>query len=323
MNTTYTGNQMLLHKSKIAFLSSRNYPETLFEEIEEWIKSLDMEKECILCNHYSLLEKQVLFKLLELQFPIILIRTEGFSDKLQQKIDQLIKLDKILIIDLFYEYPLTLAEKARKRLQYIIDLADHTVIGYCRRMGNIEQLIRGKDNVTVVADERPYFHSEQCVMHFQYPNQKGTVDLQLTDRDMGHELIIEQLNYAGGGKFKRDRIVFDRSDIGELKKTIGLLIEMDKLQKKRDKEERRKSRGERYRLMIENQRRTYPKAFMPWKEKDEMELMDLYKNQQLDIKEIAEQIGRSTKAVKSRLKLIYKESEKDDSESENISNLNI
>jgi len=68
----YFGEQALLKEMKTVFFCPYDVPESIFKSIRQWIKTLDPEKDCVVCGNSTGIERYTLRLLLRKKFSVIL-----------------------------------------------------------------------------------------------------------------------------------------------------------------------------------------------------------------------------------------------------------
>ena len=139
----YNGNIKLLELPKTAFLCSRKVPATVVLKCYDWAIEQREKGNCIISGFQSQIEKDVLHYLLKGKQPIIIALARGLKEKLETELEQAINQGKLLIITPFDKEVKRVTEKtAQTRNHLMIDLAANITVGFKRKGGLLEELLK-------------------------------------------------------------------------------------------------------------------------------------------------------------------------------------
>lgn len=123
-------------------------PDGHWEAIETWINSLSDADVCVVCGAHSPIEKRVFYDLLERKIDLIWMTASHTPDYIDERMMQAINENRLLIITYCDETVHYISRaSACARNEWIVNLAQTIVVGYCRPQGNISQLLQQKENV--------------------------------------------------------------------------------------------------------------------------------------------------------------------------------
>lgn len=137
---TFLGNKDLLDLPKTAFLSSRRIPPEQVLKCYDWATNQRDEETCVISGFHSALEKDVLRFLLKGRQPLIVVLARRLYSHTPGEWSAPLAEGRLLIVS---TSPAARASVAttRQRNSYILDHADHVVIGSLTPGGSLEKLI--------------------------------------------------------------------------------------------------------------------------------------------------------------------------------------
>jgi len=139
----HIGNIKLLKIPNTAFLCSRKVPASVVLKCYDWAIEQRNKGKCIISGFHSQIEKDVFHYLLKGKQPIILVLARGLKRKMEPELLNASEQKRLLIITPF-EKSITRVtrETARKRNQFMVNLADSITVGYVRESGQLEELLK-------------------------------------------------------------------------------------------------------------------------------------------------------------------------------------
>jgi predicted Rossmann fold nucleotide-binding protein DprA/Smf involved in DNA uptake len=150
-NVTFLGNKALLNLPKTAFLSSRRISSEAVLKCYDWATAQRDAGRCVISGFHSSLEKDVLRFLLKGRQPIIVVIARKLYAAIPEDFVAALDEGRMLLVST------STAARAsetttRRRNQYIVDHADHIVIGALAPNGNLVQLVKTlpPDKVTLL-----------------------------------------------------------------------------------------------------------------------------------------------------------------------------
>ncbi len=139
----HIGNIKLLELKKTAFLCSRKVPASIVLKCYDWAIEQREQGNCVMSGFQSQIEKDVLHYLLKGKQPIIIALARGLKEKLETELEQAINQGKLLIITPFDKEVKRVTEKtAQTRNHLMIDLAANITVGFKRKGGLLEELLK-------------------------------------------------------------------------------------------------------------------------------------------------------------------------------------
>lgn len=143
---SHYGNIELLKLSKTAFLCSRQVPASAVLKCYDWAKAKRNSGTCVISGFHSQLEKDVLHFLIKGKQPIIMAIARGLKKELEPELIKPIQEGRLLIVSPFDETVTRASEKTcQTRNKLMINLADNVTIGYSRKGGLLEELLKDCD----------------------------------------------------------------------------------------------------------------------------------------------------------------------------------
>jgi predicted Rossmann fold nucleotide-binding protein DprA/Smf involved in DNA uptake len=140
---SHYGNIELLKLCKTAFLCSRQVPASAVLKCYDWAKEKRTAGTCVISGFHSQLEKDVLHFLLKGNQPIIMAIARGLKKEIEPEFIKPIEQGRLLIVSPFDETITRASEKTcQERNKLMINLADNITIGYTRKGGLLEELLR-------------------------------------------------------------------------------------------------------------------------------------------------------------------------------------
>jgi len=139
----HIGNIKLLELTKTAFLCSRKVPASIVLKCYDWAIEQREQGNCVMSGFQSQIEKDVLHYLLKGKQPIIIALARGLKEKLETELEQAINQGELLIITPFDKEVKRVTEKtAQTRNHLMIDLAANITVGFKRKGGLLEELLK-------------------------------------------------------------------------------------------------------------------------------------------------------------------------------------
>ncbi len=137
------GNTDILNNYKKAFLCSRCYPSSIVAKVYDWAIDQRESNQCIISGFHSRIEKDVFHYLLKGKQPVILALARGLLKKIDDSLLKEIEKERLVIVTPFNEKIIRVtSETARKRNEFMVEMADEIIIGYASEGGNITKLIK-------------------------------------------------------------------------------------------------------------------------------------------------------------------------------------
>ncbi len=139
----HIGNIKLLKIPNTAFLCSRKVPASIVLKCYDWAIEQRGKGNCIISGFHSQIEKDVLYYLLKGKQPIILVLARGLKNRIEPEFEREIENNRLLIITPFEKSIVRVTMKtAQTRNQFMVDLADSITVGYVRKSGQLEELLK-------------------------------------------------------------------------------------------------------------------------------------------------------------------------------------
>jgi len=187
------GNVYLWKRQKTLFLCSKHAPLACYRKVFHWVESFD-KWGCAVCFNTSELEEEVLKALLVWRVPTVLVVTKRFRDNYNVQIEQALKENRLLIMELKIEESDGKRFTARIRNQYVIDQVQHIVCGYINPNGSIFGLLAGHNNVTYLVDRKALKAAEPEPKPFRWTVAEDKRLLRMFYEDMGIHAIHRAIN---------------------------------------------------------------------------------------------------------------------------------
>ena len=203
MNIIYNkGDKSLWEREKTLFLCSKHAPLTCYENVFQWVESID-KSGCVVCFNTSELEEEVLKALLVCHVPTVLVVTKQFHDNYNVQIEQALKEKRLLIMVLKLEESDGKGFAARLRNQYVIGQVQHIVCGPIDTNGSIFGLLAGHDNITYLVDRKDLKAAEDGAKPYRWTVAEDKRLLCMFYEDMGIHAIHRALNRPYSTIYKR------------------------------------------------------------------------------------------------------------------------
>jgi predicted Rossmann fold nucleotide-binding protein DprA/Smf involved in DNA uptake len=139
----YLGNKDILNFEKTAFLCSRKVPAKIVLKSYDWAKQQREKSICIVCGNHSQIEKDVFEILLKGKQPLILVLARTMKKRLEPKIKEAVKSNRLLIISPFNKETKRITrETAEIRNKYIMELSDKITVAYKTPNGQLDKLLK-------------------------------------------------------------------------------------------------------------------------------------------------------------------------------------
>jgi predicted Rossmann fold nucleotide-binding protein DprA/Smf involved in DNA uptake len=137
------GNKDILNLEKTAFLCSRKVPAEIILKSYDWAKRQRENGNCIVCGNHSQIEKDVFEILLKGKQPLILVLARTMKKRLEPKIKEAVKSNRLLIISPFNKETKRITrETAEIRNKYIMELSDKITVAYKTPNGQLDKLLK-------------------------------------------------------------------------------------------------------------------------------------------------------------------------------------
>jgi predicted Rossmann fold nucleotide-binding protein DprA/Smf involved in DNA uptake len=137
------GNKRILKLPKTAFLCSRQVPSPVILKCYDWAIEQRDAGNCIISGFHNVIEKDVLHYLLKGNQPIIIALARGLKKKIEKEFQKPLENGRLLIITPFEEDVKKVTLKTSMiRNQLMIELAKTVVIGWAKKGGRIDELIK-------------------------------------------------------------------------------------------------------------------------------------------------------------------------------------
>jgi hypothetical protein len=145
------GNTELLKQTKTAFLCSRKVLAGIILKSYDWAKQQREAGNCIVCSNHSPIEKDVFDILLKGKQPLILVLPRGIKKRWEQEILEAVYANRLLIVSPFDATVTRITrETALIKNETIIELADEIVAGYVEKGGQLEELLKDRENKSAI-----------------------------------------------------------------------------------------------------------------------------------------------------------------------------
>lgn len=138
----WLGNKDLLEGHKTAFLCSRRCPASVVLRSYDWAKKMRGEGTCVISGNHSQIEKDVLHYLLKGSQPMIVALARGLKKRLEPELAAEVSKNRLLIITPFKPTVTRVTrETARKRNEFMGEIADEIFVAYAQPDGNVHRLV--------------------------------------------------------------------------------------------------------------------------------------------------------------------------------------
>ena len=187
------GSETLMSREKTLFLCSKHVPFSLYDKIFHWVETLNSE-DCIMCFDSSELEKEVLKALVINKIPTILYVMNKFKATEDIQLNEAIKEDWLLVVELKRNEPKGKGLTPRLRNEFVVEKAKDIVCGYANPNGSIFPMLTGKKNVRYLEKESENMIAAES--NTQYHHWKVGEDktlLRMFYEDMGLYAIKKKL----------------------------------------------------------------------------------------------------------------------------------
>jgi len=137
------GNEELLKLEMTAFLCSRKVPASVVLNCYDWAIEQRENGNCVISGFHSQLEKDVFHYLLKGNQPIIIALARGLKEKIEPELIKPLEEGRILIISPFDKTVKRVTEQtAEIRNKMMIELADNITVGFVKKGGNLDILLK-------------------------------------------------------------------------------------------------------------------------------------------------------------------------------------
>lgn len=154
----------MLERRKTAFLCSRRTPDGVAQAIEAWLRSLNVDTDCIVCGNQSDMERRVLSWLLRRGMPTILVLAQAMPEAFGADLQTAMQAGRLLVIshcDASVHW--ADARTARDRNLLMLGMANEVVVGFCTKGGNLWRQLTNIPNVRVLFQEKGEYKPAQGV----------------------------------------------------------------------------------------------------------------------------------------------------------------
>jgi len=142
------GNKEILQLNKTAFLCSRQIPATIVLKCYDWAIEQREKGNCIISGFHSPIEKDILHYLLKGKQPIIVALARGLKQRIEPEFIKPIEQGRLLIVSPFpNEIKRVTTDTAGIRNKFMLEMADVIVIGYLKKDGKLEKILKGSNKV--------------------------------------------------------------------------------------------------------------------------------------------------------------------------------
>lgn len=142
LNLRSLGNLALLDLHKVAFLCSRNYPQSAAEKSRRWADEQRENGVCVISGYHSPIEREVLGRLLSGSQPVVIALAKGLLN-LDPEWGAHVEAGRLLIITRYADSVSHACEqKCFQRNRMMIGLAQEVVIAHAAPGGKLETLCR-------------------------------------------------------------------------------------------------------------------------------------------------------------------------------------
>ena len=146
MEPQYTGNQELLDRKTIAFLSSRTIATDKVMACYDWATSLNTETDCVASGFQSPIEQDVLHFLLKKRIPVIVVLARAMYKQIPEELEEAYNDGRVLFISISNNTRVNKAT-ASIRNKYVVDLAQEVLFGMLAEKSSLNEIYQyAKDN---------------------------------------------------------------------------------------------------------------------------------------------------------------------------------
>ncbi len=139
----YSGNLNFSTEHKIAFLCSRKCPAQIVLKSYDWALAQRDREKCVVSGFHSKIEQDVFHFLLKGNQPLILALARGLMKRYTNDIQIALSENRLLIVTPFDASTKRITAKtAKKRNQFMCNLADEVFVAYAMPNGNLLTLIK-------------------------------------------------------------------------------------------------------------------------------------------------------------------------------------
>lgn len=139
MNSNYVGNQSLLDKNVIAFLSSRTIATDKVMACYDWATSLDSTLDCVVSGFQSPIEQDVLHFLLKKRIPVIVVLARAMYKQIPDYLKEAFDDERVLFVSLSNNSRVNKAT-ALSRNRYVVDMADKILFGMLTESSSLYEI---------------------------------------------------------------------------------------------------------------------------------------------------------------------------------------
>jgi len=138
----YLGNKEILNNYKIGFLCSRKVPANIILKTYDWAIEQRDKGVCIVSGFHSKIEKDVFDILAKGTQPIVLVLARGMMKRWNNKILDMIKGNRLLVLSPFTEKVIRPTYKTSfRRNQIIAEISNKLFIPYIDQKGKLIKII--------------------------------------------------------------------------------------------------------------------------------------------------------------------------------------
>ncbi len=211
--------------------------------VNRWLGTLSVDTDCVMCGNHSPMERVVFERLLKDKIPAILVLAEALHEFWDVQVEAALREHRLLIITHCDAGVHTVTSRsAFDRNLLMLMLADKTVVGFCKKGGNLERVLAGFDNVTYLyqkqEENRKEAASDSISRHIGKDNflkegglwnrvgnfENGNVTVELNSYGKETYLKIIQESGSSSGNLG-ERLTFDRREFADFHRAIRQLKE--------------------------------------------------------------------------------------------------
>lgn len=128
MELQYIGNQALLERKLIAFLSSRTIVTDKIMACYDWATCLNTETDCVVSGFQSPIEQDVLHFLLKKRIPVVVVLARAMYKQIPDNLKEAFDDERVLFVSISNNSRVNKAT-ALCRNKYVVDMADKILFG--------------------------------------------------------------------------------------------------------------------------------------------------------------------------------------------------
>lgn len=128
MEPQYKGNQALLDRKLIVFLSSRTIATDKVMACYDWATNLDSTSDCVVSGFQSPIEQDVLHFLLKKRIPVVVVLARAMYKQIPDNLKAAFDDKRVLFVSISNNSRVNKAT-ALSRNKYLVDMADEILFG--------------------------------------------------------------------------------------------------------------------------------------------------------------------------------------------------